>query len=220
MTEKLKIIIVGAREDGHGKVVLEILKAMETYEILGFLDDDIEKRNKIICGLRVLGTSDDLPSLKQKFSIQGGIAALADNKQRRTLDNKIKSYGLTLINAIHPTVFIDPGVQVGQGVVFCQGVIIISGTEIGDCVNIHTATSIDHDNKIESGVNIGPGVHTAGRVHIGANAFIGTGCSFIPDITIGEGAVIGAGSVVIRDIKPFQKVAGVPARPLNLRVHP
>ena len=41
----------------------------------------------------------------------------------------------------------------------------------------------------------------------------------VAPVTIGEGAVTGAGSVVTRDVAPGRKVVGVPARPIDLKRH-
>jgi len=49
-------------------------------------------------------------------------------------------------------------------------------------------------------------------VYIGDDAWIGSNCSILPGVTIGHGAVVGAGSVVLHDIPPDTIVAGVPAR--------
>ncbi len=207
-----KAIIVGARADGHAKVVLHVYLASKHVDVVGFIDDDPSKKEVIIGGLPVLGQMTDIPILKTKFGINSGIVAIGNNTQRRELANKIETYGLELINAIHPSVIIDGDVQIGKGNYIGQGVIIISGTRIGNCVNIHTGTTIDHDNIIEDGVNIGPGVHTAGRVCIRQNTFLGAGCTVIPDIEIGKGVVAGAGTVIIRNVSPFTKVVGNPAR--------
>jgi len=50
-----------------------------------------------------------------------------------------------------------------------------------------------------------------GPITIGADAWIGTGAVLLPNITVGEGAVVGANSVVIRDVLPYTIVGGVPA---------
>jgi acetyltransferase-like isoleucine patch superfamily enzyme len=49
-------------------------------------------------------------------------------------------------------------------------------------------------------------------VRIGRNSWIGFGASVMPGVTIGEGAIIGACSVVVEDVPPFTLVAGNPAR--------
>jgi serine acetyltransferase len=54
-------------------------------------------------------------------------------------------------------------------------------------------------------------------VVIGNDVFIGAGCSILPGVTIGDGAVIGARSVVSRDIPPNAVAVGVPARVIRMR---
>lgn len=211
----MRVVIVGARADGHGKVVLEILKSMGCFEVVGFIDDDPNKQQLMIRGVPVIGTTSDITRLRKELRIEGGIVAIANNPLRRRIGQALREEGLELINAIHPSVHLDSDVSIGKGVVLCQGVIVITGTQIYDSVNIHTGATIDHDNVVESGANIGPGVHTAGRVRIGQDAFIGAGAVLIPDVVIGEGAVVGAGSVVINSVAPYDKVVGVPARSIK-----
>lgn len=208
----MRVFIVGARADGHGKVVLEILQAMNCFDIVGFVDDDPSKANLTIRGLGVIGTTRDFGRLRQDHGIQGGVVAIANNSRRRQLGEMIMHADLDLINAIHPTAHVDSDVSLDRGIVLCQGVVVVAGTRIGNCVNIHTGATVDHDNIIKDGANLGPGVHTAGRVEIGMDAFLGTGAAIIPDIIVGDGAVVGAGAVVIRPVDPFDKVVGVPAR--------
>ncbi len=214
----MRIVIVGARSDGHGKVVLEILQAMRCHEILGFVDDDPNKLKATVRGLPVIGRTDDLERLRQDRGVEGAIVAIANNPQRRRLCERILGAGLELVSAIHPSVHLDSDIVLGRGVVLCHGVIVVAGTTLADCVNVHTGTTLDHDNVVEEGANLGPGVHTGGRVHIGRDASLGTGAVVIPDVKIGEGAVVGAGAVVIRSVEPFDKVVGVPARSIKHRV--
>lgn len=51
-----------------------------------------------------------------------------------------------------------------------------------------------------------------GRIIIQPDAWLGVGVSVMPNVTIGEGAVVGAGAVVTQDVPPWTVVAGVPAR--------
>jgi sugar O-acyltransferase (sialic acid O-acetyltransferase NeuD family) len=206
-----KTLIIGARADGHAKVVLEILKAGKKYEVVGFIDDDASKLGAEIKGLKVIGNTDELAIFKKSLGVECAMAAIGNNPLRRKLSQKIIDSGLELINAIHPTAYFDPDVEIGNGCYIGQGVIVVTGTKIGNSVNIHTGATIDHDNIIEDGANLGPGVHTAGRVKIGRDAFLGTGAIVIPDGYVGERSVIGAGSVVLKHIPSNVTAVGIPA---------
>jgi acetyltransferase-like isoleucine patch superfamily enzyme len=54
-----------------------------------------------------------------------------------------------------------------------------------------------------------------GKIVVENDAWIGTGAIILPNMTIGEGAVIGAGAVVTKDVPPFSIVAGVPAKKIS-----
>ncbi len=53
------------------------------------------------------------------------------------------------------------------------------------------------------------------KVVIGRNVWLGDGVVVMPDVTIGEGAIIGANAVVSKDIPPFTVSVGAPARPIK-----
>ena len=54
-----------------------------------------------------------------------------------------------------------------------------------------------------------------GHIEIGDDAWLGTGCIILPDVRIGRGAVVGAGSVVTKDVPDLMVVTGVPAKPMR-----
>ena len=211
----MKIIIVGARQDGQAKVVLEIVEAQGRHEVVGFIDDDPGKKGLQIRGYEVLGGMADIPRLKAEHGIAGGIVAIAHCRARLQLGKDLKALGLSLINAIHPTSHLDSDVKVGEGVVISPNATIVTGSVIGDSVNILTSATIDHDNRIGDGVVISPGVHTSGRVKIGNFACVGTGAIFLPDATVGEDAVVGAGAGVLKSVPAGETWAGVPAKSLS-----
>jgi acetyltransferase-like isoleucine patch superfamily enzyme len=55
------------------------------------------------------------------------------------------------------------------------------------------------------------------RVRIGNDVWTGHNVNILPGISVGDGAVIGAGSVVTKDVPPFAIVAGVPAQVRRMR---
>ena len=80
---------------------------------------------------------------------------------------------------------------------------------IGNGTRITTGTKI-LTHYIDTSL---PGVHfKRGEVHIEDNVFIGVNVCICNSVTIGEGAIVGAGSVVTKDIPPYQVWAGNPAR--------
>lgn len=56
-----------------------------------------------------------------------------------------------------------------------------------------------------------------GIIEIGADAFVGAQALVLPGVRIGEGAVVGAGSVITKDVPPWTVVAGNPAREIGSR---
>ncbi len=61
------------------------------------------------------------------------------------------------------------------------------------------------------------GVSEKGGVTIGDDVWIGCNAVVLPGVQVGQGAVVAAGSVVVRDVEPYTIVAGSPARPVGER---
>jgi acetyltransferase-like isoleucine patch superfamily enzyme len=57
-----------------------------------------------------------------------------------------------------------------------------------------------------------------GRARVWHDVWVGTNVVVLPSVTIGHGAVLAAGAVVTRDVEPYAIVAGVPAKPLGVRI--
>ncbi len=98
---------------------------------------------------------------------------------------------------------IHPAARIGQGVMFDHA----TGIVVGE-------TAVIEDNvSILQGVTLGGTGKDSGDRHpkVRQSVMIGSGAKILGNITIGEGAKIGAGSVVLRDVAPHTTVVGVPA---------
>jgi acetyltransferase-like isoleucine patch superfamily enzyme len=97
-------------------------------------------------------------------------------------------------------------------IVASQRVEILVGTYIGGGCRIYD-TDFHQANPDERLADRGC-VATA-PVCIGPRAFVGGHCIVLKGVSVGEGAIIGAGSVVTRDVPAFEIWAGVPARKIR-----
>ena len=79
-------------------------------------------------------------------------------------------------------------------------------------VEIGDNTVMDKGSQIITHCPVNPG-----KVKIGSDVFVGYGCIVLPGVEIGDGALIGAGSVVTRDIPPMTIAVGNPARVIRPR---
>lgn len=114
------------------------------------------------------------------------------------------------------------GYVIGDSVYIGEDFIIIDdlgdgqfNLSIGDRVAISPrVTFVLHTQPNES--RIVPYVNSyKGSITIASDAWIGTGAVILPGLTIGEGAVVGANSVVTKNVPPYTVVGGVPAHKIK-----
>lgn len=204
----MDVVIVGA--GGHGRVVLEILRAAGHHRVLGFLDADESLVGRQVGGIPVLGHPGNL--LKVRGKAKGAIVAVGDNRARQSYAKHLRDAGLELVTAVHPRSAVLGGARLGAGVVVAAGAVVATEAVVGESSIINTNAVVEHECVIGPAVHIGPGALLAGRVRVGALAFVGMGAKVIQCLTIGDGATVGAGAVVIRDVPAGVTVVGVPAR--------
>lgn len=123
----------------------------------------------------------------------------------------------------YPGVWIAPpsGLTLGNDVDLALGVLITTGggVAIGDRTLIGYRTQILSANHSipKRPARIFDAHHQKGRVSIGSDVWIGAQCVVLPGVSIGEGAVVGAGSVVTRDVAAWSIAVGNPATAIRHR---
>lgn len=117
------------------------------------------------------------------------------------------------------------GAQIGKNCNICANVFIENDVVIGDNVTVKCGVQIWNGIIIEDDVFLGPNVTFCNdkypkskqypdqfpQTRIARGASIGANATILPGITVGEGAMVGAGSVVTRDVPPHTTVVGNPA---------
>ena len=193
--------IIGA--SGHGKVILDIFKALDI-EISGVWDDSDLAQLILDCPVR--GSFD---AFLNEHSSEV-IIAVGNNAIRKKLALKLEVP--SSICAIHPSSVISRFVSIGKGTVVMANATINADAIIGDHVIVNTNASIDHDCNIGNFVHVSPQAGVAGNVNIGEGAHIGIGACIIQGINIGKWATVGAGTVIVRDVPDYAVVVGNPGR--------
>jgi UDP-perosamine 4-acetyltransferase len=205
----MDVVLIGA--GGHGRVVLDILRAGGVHNPVGFLDADPQLTGQEVGGLPVLGQLNMLPKLKSQ-KVKGVIISIGDNHPRWQYFRKILGHGFELVNAIHPASTVAESARLGRNVVVAAGAVISTDVSIGDGTIINTSAVVDHECRVGQAVHICPSATLAGRVRVGEQAFIGLGSNIIQCLNLGAYCIVGAGAVVIEDVPAGATVVGVPAR--------
>ncbi|MCR4943544.1 MAG: acetyltransferase [Clostridium sp.] len=208
------IIIIGA--GGQSQVVLEALEYYKENNVIGYLDNDVTLKGKIISGYPVIGNISKLSELIDKKLIDSAIIAIGDSYARKKYSKLIEEKNLRVVNAIHPKSIISNRAKLGKGIFVGAGAVIGPYSEVDDYCIVNVNSVIPHYNKIESYVNIAPGVSMGGGCKIGHNSFIGIGASLKQYINIVHDCIVGAGAVVICDLKESGVYVGIPAKQKNI----
>jgi sugar O-acyltransferase (sialic acid O-acetyltransferase NeuD family) len=148
-----------------------------------------------------------------------GVAAVvitvAAWRVRKRLFAQASALGFELPALIHPTAYLAAKVRVGAGSIVYPGVVVMPGCQLDQGVLVNAGVTLGHEVIAAGFCNINPGANVAGRVTLGEGVLVGIGSVVLEGRCIGEGARVGAGAVVTKDIAANTTVIGIPARPIE-----
>ena len=185
---------------GHAKVVKEIVEACGG--TVGCLYDDAP----------ACGSLHGAPVVRAADAVIAGrlIISIGANRVRRLIAGR--HHQLSYARAIHPQAIVSPSATVGEGSVVVHGAIIQADARIGRHSIVNTGASVGHECVVADFVHIAPHATLCGNVSIGEGAWVGAGATVIPGRKIGPWAVVGAGATVVTDIPAGAVAVGTPAR--------
>lgn len=196
-----RLVIIGA--GGHGKVIADIALKIG-YTNIAFADDN------------AVGSCMNYPIICKSTNIElqndgntDFVIAVGDNAIRKRI---AEEHNVNWVTLIHPSAQIGADVKMGVGTVVMAGAVVNSCATIGEHCIINSSAVIEHENVIEDYVHISPRVALGGAVHVGKGTHIGIGASVKNNLEICENCTIGAGAVVVKNIKEPATYIGIPAK--------
>ncbi|MFR2067767.1 acetyltransferase [Clostridium sp.] len=209
------IIIIGAGGVGRevSLIIEKINKLKATWNLIGFIDDNINSWNRIINGYQIIGGMDLLETLPLDTYV---VIAIANYNVKKKIVNKINNK-FKFATIIDPKVYIHDYMTIGEGTIIYEGAIITANIQVGNHVIISPKCGIGHDSIIKDYVSLLWNVNVSGNDVIEEGVMMGSGSTIIQGKKIGKGSIIGAGAVVIDDIDSFTTAVGVPAKVVKER---
>lgn len=207
------LIIVGASGFGReiADCVYDINAVSPTWNLLGFIDDNLEALNGKQSNLKVLDTIKDHTPKKDVSYVCA--LAFPEIKEKIILDLKRK--GAQFATLIHPLAVVSPSALLGEGCVITHFSNVSCNTKIGNFVSI-LASGVAHDVSIGDFSTLSGHVYLNGNVTVGRSVYLGCGSMVAPSKTVSSFAKISIGSVVISNVKEGYTMYGNPARKFNL----
>lgn len=204
-----KVVVVGA--GGYGRELLQWIKDINavtpTWEIAGFIDDNVNALDGVECDYAIIGTiSAWQPKEDEDFAL-----ALGSPETKEKVATMLKAKGARFPSIIHPTATITPFSHYGEALVMFPYSKLSVNSTVGDFVTI-LSSGIGHDVYVGDYSTISGMCSILRNVTIGRRVFIAAGVSVANNIHVGDDAYLGLGSVILKDVREGAKMFGNPAR--------
>ncbi|MHB8129107.1 MAG: acetyltransferase [Mobilitalea sp.] len=207
-----KLVIIGV--GGFGREVAWLVERInnikQTWELIGFVDDNEKFLGCIIGGYPVLGTCEWLGDHENDVFT---VCAIASSKIRKKVISKLSLVKFATI--IDPNVIMSERVTMGDGCIICASTIITVDISLGSHVIINPNCTIGHDAILKDFVTLYPSVNISGNTVLEECVEMGAGSMIIQGLVIGVGTIVGAGAVVVKELPPECTAVGIPAKPIK-----
>ncbi|WP_133014325.1 acetyltransferase [Clostridium cuniculi] len=208
------IVIVGAGGVGRetSLIIQQINELKSTWNLIGFIDDDVNSWGNVINGYPVIGGMDSLEKLSLDTYV---VVAIANYKVKKRIVNKINNR-FKFATIVHPRVWLHDYMTLGEGTIIYEGAILTTNIKVGNHVIISPKCGIGHDSIIKDYVSLLWNVNISGNDIIEEGVMMGSASTVIQGKKIGKGSTVGAGAVVIDNIDSYSTVVGVPAKVIKV----
>lgn len=186
----------------------DYLSDMPEWRLDGFVENlDLDRCQETMLGKRIYWV-EEIAGMAATHHVVCGISTT----QRVTYIEQVEAMGMRFATLIHPAARVSRTTEIGAGSIISPGVHIASHARIGCNVFVNRGVLIGHHTVIDDLVTIQPGANIAGVCRIGRGAYIAMAAVVLDRKRVGAHAVVGAGSVITRDVPDNVQVVGMPGR--------
>ena len=182
---------------GHARALIDVVESSGRWHVVGLVGLPEQVGDKVL-GYPVLGSDQDLPSLREQCShalLAVGQIALPSRRQR--LASELERLAFALPAVISGRAHVSRHAKLGLGTSVGHGVIVNAGASVGDYCILNSNALIEHDAVIGDYCHISTGVLVNGGVSIGESSFIGSGVVLREGLKLPPQTVISAGKRVM-----------------------
>ena len=198
---------------GHNTPVFIDLALACGYEVVGLYHYNGERTGQLDHGFEILGSFDDL--FAQSMEGKNFLLTMGDCKIKADLQQRILAAGGNVPTLIHPSAVISTFAKIHpQGVYISPFTYVQADSEVETGSVLLSHVNISHTTHIGKYCFVAGGSHIGAYTHVEDYVFVGQGVLSISAKvkTIGEGAFIGAGSLLTKDVPAGAKMVGRPAK--------
>lgn len=199
---------------GIGRNTVTVMDLVEDcgYNISGLLHYNYDRTGEDYFGQKIVGCFEDLLKRESLTGINFALS-MGNLSIRREIYDRIIAKGGNIPTLIHKSCNISPRAIIGKGVQIMPGSIVQGDSVVGDDTVITVNTVIAHSSSVGNHCLISGNVMIGAYSHIGDMTHIGQGSTIVSGKVdrIGDNVIIGAGSVVLKDVPDNSVFVGNPA---------
>lgn len=186
---------------GHGKSLIDLVRALGDYDLVGVIDDDLVA-GTVVMNLPVLGGSEVLATLAERGLrlAANAVGGVGDITSRIRVFERILASGFTCPILVHPRATVEPSARLADGVQVFPNAYVGSEARVSFGAIVNTSAVVSHDCRLDAYVNVAPGALLAGGVTVGEGTLIGMGVTINLDVTVGARARVGNSAVIKQDV--------------------
>lgn len=192
---KKDLLLIGG--GGHCKSCIDVIEQIGEYNIIGILDDDLEKLNSDVLGYKVIGITERIKEFSDRnlyaFVTVGQIKSSAT---RERFFNILKENNYKIPTIISNGSYVSKHSRIEEGTIIMNGAFVNAGAKIGKNSIINTKAIIEHDTVVGDNCHISTGTILNGDAMVEDCSFIGSNATVVEGVKIEKNSFIKAKSLV------------------------